>query len=264
MTTDAAASARLASLRERIDEVDLRLLEAIGERLAICAEVAACKRAHDIPVMQQDRIEQVERRWSERGRAHGIDPACARRLCRSVVAEACRIEDDLLEGERPEPSVLDESAARIDHVAVAVRDLDTAIEHYRDMLGFRCVERRRIRGRGSGMDSAVMKAGGVTFVLVQGDSPRSNVSRYIEAYGPGVQHVAIEVEEPQRVLGDLRARGSALLTDVIHSPGLDQAFTKREPNSGIQLELVKRVANDGFSADNVRELFEAMEREDVC
>ena len=151
----------------------------------------------------------------------------------------------------------------IDHVAIAVRDLDAAIAHYRDVLGFELRERRQIAGRISGMDSAVMEAGGVKFVLVQGDSPESNVSRYIEAYGPGVQHVAIEVPDPQEAIEDLRARGADLLTGIINGPGLDQIFTKREPNSGIQLEIIARAENEGFDPRNVQELFEAMERENV-
>lgn len=160
-------------------------------------------------------------------------------------------------------SVLGRSAMRIDHVAIAVRDLDAAISYYGDVLGFALQERRQISGRISGMDSAVMEAGGVKFVLVQGDSPESNVSRYIEAYGPGVQHVAIEVPDPQEAIDDLRARGADLLTGIIRGPGLDQIFTKREPNSGIQLEIIARAENDGFDPANVQELFEAMERENV-
>lgn len=113
------------------------------------------------------------------------------------------------------------------------------------------------------MVSAVMRAGEVTFVLVQGDSPESNVSRYIEHYGPGVQHVALEIDDPTGLYDDLEKRDCDLLTGIIHSPGLSQVFTKRDKNSGIQIELINREAHEGFSENNVKELFEAMEREDV-
>lgn len=263
MGTSTQASA-LAAFRERIDRVDERLLSALAERTAICREVAELKRAQHIAMMQPDRVAAVEARWAELAAERGLDEDFARSLARAVVAESCRIEGTMMSAdESATTSVLGRSAMSIDHVAIAVRDLDAAIAYYGEVLGFTLQERRQISGRISGMDSAVMEAGGVKFVLVQGDSPESNVSRYIEAYGPGVQHVAIEVPDPQEAIDDLRRRGADLLTGIIHGPGLDQIFTKREPNSGIQLEIIARAENDGFDPANVQELFEAMERENV-
>jgi methylmalonyl-CoA epimerase len=155
------------------------------------------------------------------------------------------------------------TSVRIDHVAIAVRDLDAAIETYRTTLGFELVERRRVEGSGSGMLLAEMRAGAITFVLVQGDSPESNVSRYIEHYGPGVQHIALEVDDVSAVLDELGERGCRLLTGVIQGPGLQQAFTAREPNSGVQLEFISRGGEQGFAQGNIEQLFRAMEREDA-
>jgi len=260
----------LAPFRERIDALDERLVAAIGERIAICREVAEHKRAHGIPMMQPGRVSAVEQRWVELGARAGLSEAFARALCQAIVGEGCRVEDEIIApasngaGEPDAaPSLFATRAVGIDHVAIAVRDLDAAIGHYRDVLGMELRERRQIAGRVSGMDSAVMEAGGVKFVLVQGDSPESNVSRYIEAYGPGVQHVAIEIPDAQEAIDELRARGADLLTGVINGPGLDQIFTKREPNSGMQLEIIARAENEGFDPRNVQELFEAMERENV-
>lgn len=162
----------------------------------------------------------------------------------------------------PVASALAREGSRIDHVAIAVRDLDGAIDTYSAVFGFELVERRRIEGRVGGMYLAEMRAGGVTFVLVQGDSPESNVCRYIERYGPGVQHIAVEVDDVGAALDDLKQRGCRLLTGVIESPGLQQAFTARDPNSGVQLELIARGSEQGFVQSNIEELFRAMERED--
>jgi methylmalonyl-CoA epimerase len=256
----------LAPFRERIEAIDERLLAAVAERIAVCREVAEHKRANGIPMMQDERVRAVEQRWAELGRRAGLDEAFARELCQAIVGEGCRVEDEIMgtqAGEAGERSFFAKTAIGIDHVAIAVKDLDEAIAYYRDVLGFEQRERRQISGRISGMDSAVMEAGGVKFVLVQGDSPESNVSRYIEAYGPGVQHVALEIPDAQEAIDDLRARGADLLTGIINGPGLDQIFTKREPNSGMQLEIIARAENEGFDPRNVQELFEAMERENV-
>jgi methylmalonyl-CoA epimerase len=264
MSTSTEQTDALAAFRERIDRVDEQLLSALAARTAICREVAELKAAQGIPMMQPDRIAAVEARWAELAAARGLDEDFARSLARAVVAESCRVEGVILsEDENGGASVLGSSAMRIDHVAIAVRDLEQAIAYYGDVLGFELKERRQISGRISGMDSAVMEAGGVKFVLVQGDSPESNVSRYIEAYGPGVQHVAIEVPDAPEAFADLQARGVELLTGIINGPGLDQIFTKREPNSGMQLEIIARAENEGFDPRNVQQLFEAMERENV-
>ncbi len=259
-------TAALASFRERIDRVDEQLVSALAQRIAICREVADHKREQGIPMMQPERVAAVEERWAELAAARGLDPDFARVLAHAVIAEGCRVEDAIIDGEEPAAdgrSVFARAAVGIDHVAIAVRDLDAAIAWYGDVLGMQLQERRQISGRVSGMDSAVMTAGGVKFVLVQGDSPESNVSRYIDAYGPGVQHVAIEIPDAQDAIADLRARGADLLTGVINGPGLDQIFTKREPSSGMQLEIIARSENEGFDPRNVQELFEAMERENV-
>lgn len=266
MGTSTQTSA-LAELRERIDRVDEQLLGALAERIAICREVAEHKRAHGIAMMQPERVAAVEQRWAALAGERGLDATFARAVARALVAEGCRVEDAIIDGEREQGgagrSVFARSAIGIDHVAIAVRDLDAAIAYYGDVLGMELQERRQVSGRVSGMDSAVMTAGGVKFVLVQGDSPASNVSRYVEAYGPGVQHVAIEIPDAQEALEDLTARGADLLTGVINGPGLDQVFTKREPTSGMQLEIIARAEHDGFDPRNVQELFEAMERENV-
>jgi methylmalonyl-CoA epimerase len=158
---------------------------------------------------------------------------------------------------------LKDCALVIDHVAIAVCDLEGAVAAFRDCFGFEVLERRHVEGRVSGMDSVVLQSGRVKFVLVQGTSPESNVSRYIQHYGAGVQHLAIEVADASLALEGLRRRGADLLTGVVHGPGLDQIFTRREPCSGMQIEFISRAANNGFSENNMRELFEAMEREDV-
>jgi len=266
MGTSTQADA-LASFRDRIDRVDEQLVSALSQRIAICREVADHKRERGIPMMQPERVAAVEERWAELAGERELDPDFARTLAQAVIAEGCRVEEAIIDGDDAAAtdgrSVFARAAVGIDHVAIAVRDLDAAIAYYGEVLGMQLQERRQISGRVSGMDSAVMTAGGVKFVLVQGDSPESNVSRYIEAYGPGVQHVAIEIPDAQEAIADLRARGADLLTGVINGPGLDQIFTKREPNSGMQLEIIARAENEGFDPRNVQELFEAMERENV-
>lgn len=158
-------------------------------------------------------------------------------------------------------SVLAGHAASIDHVAIAVRDLETAVEFY-STLGFAVQSRLETRGARTGMMSAVMTAGPVTFVLLEGTSPESQVSRYVENYGPGVQHVAIAVEDIEHVCAALEEAGLDFQTDLIEAPDLRQRFTTRCPNSGMMLEIIERMDNPNFSEDSVEKLFRQLEQAD--
>ncbi len=160
-------------------------------------------------------------------------------------------------------SLLGKHARSLDHVAIAVNDLESSIGFYRDVLGFRLTERRETKGNRTAMISAVLEAGPVTFVLVQGTTPESQVSRYIQHYGPGVQHIAIRVENLEETVGELQAEGFEFDTTIINSPGLRQIFTKRDQGSGMMLELIQRVDQDAhFSDEGVQQLFDQLEAND--
>ncbi len=152
-------------------------------------------------------------------------------------------------------------ALGIDHIAIAVPDLDAAIAWYTDKLGFVVTERRVTEGTASGMISAVLKTGHLTFVLLQGTSPQSQICRYIAAFGPGVQHVAIRVNGVESSVETLQQRGVAFGTSIIRGNGLTQAFIERDPTSGLMLELIDRPpeAGTGFDDDSVTSLFEQLE-----
>lgn len=152
-------------------------------------------------------------------------------------------------------------ATSIDHVAIAVPDLEQAIKFYTEVLGFELHERRKTEGKVTAMISALVKAGPITFVLVQGTSPESQVSKFIEHFGPGVQHVAIGVKDLPEMAEELKAAGMEFDTTVIQSPGLRQIFTKRDPGSGMMYEFIERMGGD-FSDESVQQLFLQLEQKD--
>lgn len=148
----------------------------------------------------------------------------------------------------------------VDHLAVAVTDLEAAVAFCRDRLGFEEAERRVTQGRKTGMESVVMKAGALQVVLIKGTSEESQVSRFIEEYGPGVQHVAFRVSGIESVVEDLKARGLQFDTPILEAPGLKQAFTRRDPVTGLMMEIIERTGEAGFSDENVKKLFESLEQ----
>jgi 4-hydroxyphenylpyruvate dioxygenase-like putative hemolysin len=149
---------------------------------------------------------------------------------------------------------------RIDHIAIAVRDLESAIVLFRDVLGFSLVRRRKISGERTGMISAEMEHNQIKFVLCQGTEPASQVSRLIESAGPGVAHIALAVEDAETTAARLKGRGLDFDTSVITGTGLRQIFSSRDTNSGLSFEFIERDGEAGFLEDNVQELFAQLER----
>ena len=253
----------LKELQERLDEIDQAILDALERRFQLCRKIADAKVANDVGLMQPGEIDEAVDRCASF--AGALDPGFVKRFCRLVVEKSCKIERELmLPGEAAiESSELAKRGVRIDHAAIAVRDLDAAIETFTKRYGFRVMDRRPVTGSMSGMEVAAIEAGDITLVLVMGTDPQSNVTRYIEHYGPGVQHLALLVDGLPEVHADLKERHANLLTDIVNAPGLRQAFTRRDSNTGMQFEFLERSNINEFEEDNIRQLYDAMDNEDV-
>ena len=147
----------------------------------------------------------------------------------------------------------------IDHIAIAVKDIEQAVLFYSQVLGFCVIRRLKIEGKSTGMLSAELEHNGIRFVLVQGTEPQSQVSRLIENYGPGIAHIALEVECVKATLKELTDKGLAFDTKVIKGPGLVQAFSSRDPNTGMSFEFIQRTGEQGFLPENIQKLFDQLE-----
>ena len=159
-------------------------------------------------------------------------------------------------------TMLSQYVTAIDHVAIAVHELEESIKFYTEVLGFELKERRRTEGKQTAMISAVLKAGPVTVVLLQGTTPESQVSRFVEHFGPGVQHLALGVQNLPEMAAELTAAGMEFDTTIISSPGLRQIFSKRDMASGMMFEFIERMGGD-FSDQSVQQLFEQLEKKDA-
>lgn len=146
----------------------------------------------------------------------------------------------------------------IDHVAIAVEDIDTSIAWYSSALGFSLAERSEMSGDHSGMLSAVMKSGGATVVLVQGTSPESQVSKFMAAFGAGMHHIAFAVTDLDKAISRVVETGGHADTPIISDDGIRQVFLRRDPATGVRVELVER-RGASFSQQNIEHLFRALE-----
>ena len=138
------------------------------------------------------------------------------------------------------------TTAVLDHIGIAVRDLDAALAFYRDALGLEI-------GRAEEVPSQHVRAqfvpvGGVTLELLEATSPLSAIARSIERRGPGLHHVTLRVGDIAAVLARLKARGVRLI-DEEPRRGVGEslvAFIHPSAAHGVLVELMEAVgANRG-------------------
>jgi chorismate mutase len=86
----------LTSLRDELDGIDRALLDTLRARLALCCRIGAHKARHAIAMMQPHRIGIVQARAADFAKLHGIDPAFLQALYELIIAETCRLEDEVI------------------------------------------------------------------------------------------------------------------------------------------------------------------------
>lgn len=138
--------------------------------------------------------------------------------------------------------MLSEGVKRIDHVAVVVRDLDTALQFYRDMLGI--MPSRVLDFPQEGVRIAFLPLGGANgseIELLEPIKPEGSVARFLEQHGGGLHHVCLEVPDIDRALADLRAAGAQLLDQTPRQTAEGRGiFLHPKGTGGVLLELVQR------------------------
>lgn len=86
----------LDPFRRRLDRLDEDIARLLGERFAVCREIALYKRAQRIPMMQPDRVAEVRSRYLARGKEVGLPADFVERLFELLIGATCRMEDELI------------------------------------------------------------------------------------------------------------------------------------------------------------------------
>ena len=164
--------------------------------------------------------------------------------------------------ENPLTTQLSDLILGIDHIAVAVENIDDSIRWYSSALGFSLIECSEITGDYSGMVYAVMQAGNSSVVLVQGTSPESQVSKFLAAFGTGMHHIAFAVSDLDAAIARVAQAGGSADTPVVRDQEIRQIFLQRDLKTGVRIELIER-RGAPFSRQNVERLFRVLEEKDL-
>jgi methylmalonyl-CoA/ethylmalonyl-CoA epimerase len=127
----------------------------------------------------------------------------------------------------------------IDHIAIAVEDLDAAISLFASVFGMKAVHREEIPGYG--VRVATLATGGTALELVQGITPDSPITKFVAERGPGMHHVAFRVDDIRAALAEMKKRGVALIneTPLSGKQGSLVAFIHPKSTGRILCELVQ-------------------------
>ena len=129
----------------------------------------------------------------------------------------------------------------IDHVGVAVSDLDEAIAYYRDVLGMPLVHEEE--NTDQGVREAMMAIGdsGSCVQLLAPLTDESPIAKFLDRCGPGLQQVAFRVTDIDAVSATLRERGVELLYDEARkgTAGARINFVHPKDAGGVLVELVE-------------------------
>ena len=130
-------------------------------------------------------------------------------------------------------------AQHLNHVAIAVEDMDEALDMYGGLFGLDPSEVEDVEDQG--VRAALLQVGGSQLELIQPLDTESGVARFIERRGPGLHHVCFEVDGLQGALDRLDAEEGVQLIDRSPRRGLAGMIAFLHPRStgGTLIELVE-------------------------
>jgi methylmalonyl-CoA/ethylmalonyl-CoA epimerase len=128
----------------------------------------------------------------------------------------------------------------IDHVGIAVKDLDEAIHVYRDILGFKLEGVHTLNDRM--LKIAFFSLGESRIELLQSLSTDSTVAKFLEKRGEGIQHLAVRVKSVEETLEEFKSKGVVLIDETPRTGALGNkmAFVHPKSTRGVLLELVEK------------------------
>jgi len=127
---------------------------------------------------------------------------------------------------------------RIDHLGVAVRSLDRALDFYQRQLGFSISSRETVEHEK--VNVAMLPAGESRIELLEATSPDSVIAKFIEKRGEGLHHIAVKVPDLAATVHRLKAQGARLLNDPRPGAGGHlYVFVHPSSTGGVLLELIQ-------------------------
>lgn len=128
---------------------------------------------------------------------------------------------------------------RIDHIGIAIADVSAAKRLYEDVLGLKLTHEEVVTDQG--VRTFFYPIAGVKLELLESITPDGAIARFIEKRGAGMQHLAVEVDDIEAAIAELKSKGIRMLDDAPRK-GVENtriAFVHPKDTHGVLLELVE-------------------------
>ncbi|MCF8362507.1 MAG: methylmalonyl-CoA epimerase [Prolixibacteraceae bacterium] len=127
--------------------------------------------------------------------------------------------------------------SHIEHIGIAVRDLDEAIAYYKDKLGLECYAVEEVADQK--VKTAFFKVGDTKIELLESTDPEGPIGKFVEKKGPGVHHLAFAVDNVDKALSEAESNGVQLIDKQKRkgAEGLNIGFLHPKSTLGVLTEF---------------------------
>ena len=125
----------------------------------------------------------------------------------------------------------------IEHIGIAVKDLNESIKYYEEILGLKCYAIEEVQDQK--VKTAFFKIGRTKIELLESTDPDGPIGKYIEKKGEGIHHIAFHVNGIEKALKEISEKGIRLIDNEPRkgAEGLDIAFLHPKSTGGVLTEL---------------------------
>ena len=129
---------------------------------------------------------------------------------------------------------------KVDHISIAVKNLEEGLKIYENLLGIKPSHVEEVPDQG--IKAAMIQVGDVEIEIIQPINPDSGVAKFLDKKGEGIHHICLEVDDVDRELESLAARGTELI-DKKGRKGLAGKIGFLHPRStnGVLIELAQKI-----------------------
>lgn len=130
---------------------------------------------------------------------------------------------------------------QIEHIGIAVKDLESATALYEQLLNTGCYKTERVESEG--VNTAFFRVGSNKIELLSSETPESAISKFIDKKGEGIHHIAFLVSDIFAEMERLKSQGFILLNEI-PKKGADNkliCFVHPKSANGVLIELCQEI-----------------------
>ncbi|MGD0710288.1 MAG: methylmalonyl-CoA epimerase [Bacteroidales bacterium] len=130
--------------------------------------------------------------------------------------------------------------SHIEHIGIAVKNIEESIKYYENILGFKCYAVEEVKDQK--VKTAFFIVGQTKIELLESTDPEGPIGKFIEKKGEGIHHLAFAVKRIEEALSEMESKGIQLIDKLPRkgAEGLDIAFLHPKSTGGVLTELCEK------------------------